>query len=480
MTPRVGEGTVLDNDTIVALATPPGEGGLAVVRVSGPRAFEIARRVFRGGGFGRGRPAPRRAVYGILFGPGGGESVSSQDVDVIDQVVALPFLGPGSYTGEDTVEFFCHGGRMAAALAVEACRAAGAAPAPAGEFTRRAFLNGRLSLDQAEAVADLIQAESAPAARAAVGQMRGGLDAELRAIESPLLGLLTELEGSLEFSDDEDVEPDPARVAAVLRESLAGLDRLLELAPAGRLLREGVHVVLAGPPNAGKSSLFNLLLGEDRALVDAEAGTTRDVVVARRQRASGLYVLHDTAGLRDAPGRVEGMGIARARRAVDDADIVLDLRAVDADAPRGTVAAGGESGPVVIPVVTKMDLADGGALPPGAPPPGTFPPGTLAVSNVTGQGRDAIWDAIETAAATFDVGRAVALGVALNERHRHKLGLCRDELETLVASVGRDAPGAEVVGTVLSSILGNLGEVSGRVFSEQLLDSVFQRFCVGK
>lgn len=458
--------------TVVARATPEGEGGLAVIRISGPDAMAIAKRVFRGPGFGGDEgvePAARRAVYGILHEPVVMEADEAERLDVIDEILALPLPGPRSYTGEDTVEFFCHGGREVAARAVAACRAAGAEPAAPGEFTRRAFLNGRLTLDQAEAVADLIQAGSEQAARAAIAQLRGGLDAELGAVEWPLLDLLVRLEGSLEFVDDDDdvaaVPPDEIRLT--LEEARDGIDDLLALAPAGRLLRDGVHVVLAGPPNAGKSSLFNRLVGRDRALVDDEPGTTRDVVTASVRRGGRRYVLHDTAGLRDEAGRVESMGIARARETAAGADLVLML--ADAATPAWPAM---ENAPVTLRVLTKADLVPAGA---GARTD------AIATSSLTGAGLDALWEAIEQQVARWRLDDAVSLGVVLNERHRHRLAECRDELTQLLALHARDpAPGAEVTGTLLAALLARLGEISGRVFSEQLLDGVFRRFCVGK
>ena len=467
--------------TVVARATPEGEGGLAVIRISGPDAMAIARRVFRGPGFGGDEdpggagPVARRAVYGILHEPLMSEVDEDQRLEVIDEILALPLPGPRSYTGEDTVELFCHGGREVAARAVAACRAAGAEPAPPGEFTRRAFLNGRLTLDQAEAVADLIQAGSEQAARAAIAQLRGGLDAELGAVEWPLLDLLVRLEGSLEFVDDDDdvAAVPPKEIRLTLEEARDGIDDLLALAPAGRLLREGVHVVLAGPPNAGKSSLFNRMLGSDRALVDDEPGTTRDVVTASVRRGGRLYVLHDTAGLREDAGRVEAMGISRARETAAGADLVLMLAdaAAKPDWPAPVPGTGPAPAPAWLRVLTKVDLA----------PPVDAGADAIATSSVTGAGLDALWGAIENQVAQWRLDDAVNLGVVLNERHRHRLAECRDELTQLLALHAHDpAPGAEVTGTLLASLLARLGEISGRVFSEQLLDGVFRRFCVGK
>lgn len=460
--------------TIVARATPEGEGGLAVIRLSGTEAAAIAGRVFRGPSL-----RARGVVYGVLHEPLGAPREGEQPLDVIDEILALYLPGPGSYTGEDTVEFFCHGGRQVAARAVRACQAAGAVAAPPGEFTRRAFLCGRLTLDQAEAVADLITAGSELAARAAVAQLRGGLDAELGAVEWPLLDLLARLEGSLEFSDDDADGADvPAAEARRILDAARGdVDRLLELAPAGRLLREGIHIALVGAPNAGKSSLFNRLVGSDRALVDPEPGTTRDVVSAPVRRGGRLYVLHDTAGLRevDAAARVEAQGIARAREAARDADLVLAVEdATCAGASGDGVAARDErpGAPPVLRVLAKCDLIAGA----------TAAAAAIPTSSLTGAGLDALWAAIEEQVAAWGLEEAANLGVVLNERHRQRLLECRDELAHLVALLdgGGGAPGAEVIGTLLASLLARLGEVSGRVFTEQLLDGIFQRFCVGK
>jgi len=452
----------MDLETIVAVATPEGEGGLAVVRLSGPEAFTMAKQVFESRHFDRDIES-HKAVYGILF------SLNEKDETSypIDQALALPLCGPNSYTGEDTVEFFCHGGRMAARMVVTACRRVGARPAGPGEFTRRAFLNGKLSLDQAEAVADLIHAESEASARGAIRQLLGGLDGQLSGIEDPLLLLLSRIEGSLEFVEEEEVAVPPEEIIGTLKSARQKVDELLAMAPAGRLLREGIHVVLAGAPNVGKSSLFNALLEEDRAIVDGEAGTTRDVVSARVVRDGRVFLFHDTAGLRDNPARVEKMGIDRTWKKVNEADIVLLLTESlevdpellpDCEAP-------------VIPVRTKSDLSFA---------PKQIKDNELSVSSHTGQGLDDLWSALDLVVRGFKIQEAVSLGVVLNERHLHKLSSCGSDLQILIHELETGDPGDEVTGTMLSSILSQLGEVSGRVFTEHLLESVFQRFCVGK
>ncbi|MBE0567133.1 MAG: 50S ribosome-binding GTPase, partial [Krumholzibacteria bacterium] len=381
---------------------------------------------------------------------------------VLDEVLLVSMRAPATYTREDVVEVHCHGGVAAQRAVLRLFCRLGARPAEPGEFTRRAFLHGKLSLDQAEAVADLIAAEGEQVARGALNQLRGGLARELAAVEAPLLDLLARLEGSFEFLDEEGMGPAPAAVAAELATAVLGIDRLLAMAPAGRLLRDGVEVVLSGPVNAGKSALFNALLGQERAIVDDEAGTTRDVVSARVVRGGTVYVLHDTAGLRDDPGRVESKGIARTRRQVAEADIVL---AVD----DGAAAAPPPGRAAVIAVRSKCDLG------------GPTAEGTLATSAVTGEGVEALWAAIDAAVGRLRLGDAVALGVVLNERHAARLSECRGDLADLAALAGQDPPaGDEVLGSMLASILARLGEVSGRVFSEQLLNTVFKKFCVGK
>jgi tRNA modification GTPase len=480
-----------NQDTIVAVATPPGEGGLAVVRMSGARAVEIANAVFRNREFHRDCRS-HRAYYGAAVWPeskAGGSfpgAAGRQAGALLDDVVALPMLAPRSYTGEDTVEFFCHGGRVTARVIVEACQAAGARAAGPGEFTRRAFLNGRLSLDQAEAVADLIRAEDELAAAAALEQLRGGLDRELTGIEKPLRDLLAELEGSLEFSEHEEIAIPQNRIAGALAEALTRLRDLSALSVAGRYLRRGVHVVLLGAPNVGKSSLLNALLGRERVLVDHEPGTTRDVVSETITRDDCRFIFFDTAGLRREAGRVEAMGIEKTLQVAADADIVLALQ----EAPAGPEAEDGRpvdaeavfpcpvmnrSGCVVLPVWTKIDLVqterDHVASPGGE---------ALPTSAVKGWGLEELWLRIQETVDRERMRQVAAMGVFLNDRHRDKLGRCEDQLRELQDLLQSGDPGQEVIATLLATTLAELGEVSGRVFTENLLDDVFSRFCVGK
>lgn len=455
----------MKESTIVALATPAGSGGLAVLRLSGPDAVAVAGRVFTARRFGPDMPS-HVAVYGILHTPKSNPEDELTAVSEIDRCLALPLLGQRSYTGENTVEFHCHGSPAVTRRALAACREAGAVPAVAGEFTRRAFLNGRLSLDQAEAVADLIGATGDQAARAALRQLEGGLDDELRRLERPLLDVLARLEGSFEFLDDEGVDVPAMETARIVEEAIAGIDRLLALAPAGHLLRDGVQVVLTGPPNAGKSSLFNALVGEERAIVDEEPGTTRDVVSARVQREGLVFVFHDTAGLRATAGRVEHKGMDRARSAAQGADVVLDLHGPGRD---GAPLPEDLTAPVLV-VGTKADLSEEMS---------TIV--DIMTSAMDGRGLDELWARLLEEVRDHRLDEAVSLGVVLNERHRGRLAQCRGDLTELEILLASERPaGDEVVGTMLASILGRLGEITGRVFTEQLLEQVFRKFCVGK
>ena len=451
------------HETIVAIATPEGAGGLAVVRVSGEGALAIARVLFRPA-----RPGTALASHRARFG-----LVVSAAGEALDEALVLPLLAPRSYTGEDTVEFHCHGGRMPARRVLDACVAAGARPAGPGEFTRRAFMNGRLSLDQAEAVADLIHAEDELTAVAALAQLRGGLRQEVAAIEAPLRDLLADLEGSVEFGEAglaRNVGRE--RIAADLRVACGGLDRLLALAPAARRLRDGVRVVLAGPPNSGKSSLFNALMGRERALVDAEPGTTRDVVSASVRYGGLTFVLHDTAGLRLGGGRVEGRGMDLARAAVAEADIVLwlhDLAAPAAVGPDEAVVMDGRAR--LLRVGTKSDLASGAF--------GTADD-VVATSARTGAGVEALKEALLATADAADMREVARAGLLLNTRHQYRLMEAREPLAELLAAAETGEAGEEIVASLLGAVLARLGEISGRIFTEQVLGDIFARFCVGK
>ena len=326
----------LPTTTIAAFSTAPGRSGIAVLRLSGPAAAAIADRVFTAGSLSaappcKDQPADRlarldgyRALYGYVHRP-------DCPGEPIDEAIALRFVAPRSYTGEDTVEFSVHGSAAVRAALLDSVVAAGAELAGPGDFTRRAVLHGRKDLVQAEAIADLIDASVSRSARAALDQLSGRLSAALAALREPLYDALAALHLAIEYPEHDEAAPDTGHALDTARSVGAGLDRLILTHRQGRLLREGLEVVLAGAPNAGKSSLFNALVGEMRAIVTAHAGTTRDRVEVALDLDGLAIRLSDTAGLRPDAGEIERLGIEQTHRALETADLAFWL--LDAAAP---------------------------------------------------------------------------------------------------------------------------------------------------
>ncbi len=444
---------------VAAIATAPGPAGIAVVRLSGAGALAVADRLCPGA-----KVPPSAQPAGTfrlrrLRDPATGER--------LDEALVLVFRAPRSYTGEDAVELQVHGGRAAPRRVLSALLAAGAAPAGPGEFSRRAFLNGRLPLDRAEAVMDLVAAQSDRAAVAAAEQLAGALGRRTDAAYDALLALCADVEATLDF-DEEDAPGllPPERFAARAEAVRADLAALAATFREGRLLREGALVVLSGPPNAGKSTLFNALLGADRAIVDAEPGTTRDSIEEGLVLGGVPVRLADTAGLRDGTTGVEREGIGRAKALAAGAD--LELRLVPPGAPPPDAP-----GPRTILVFSKCDL-------PGAAAPGAVPPGAVRASARTGEGLDVLRAAILDRLGAEPAG-AGAQGAAVNARH---LALLRTALAALDAACAAYRAGGEEAAAPAAARLREaaeaLGSITGRRYDEDLLDTVFGRFCVGK
>ncbi len=444
------------SDPIAALSTAPGRAALAVIRVSGRGALDVAGRVVRGF-----QPTPARQTRLARFlDETGGE---------IDRGLYVVYLGPQSYTGEDLVELSCHGGVAVATALLTALHAAGARPAAPGEFTRRAVLNGKLDLIQAEAVGDLIDATAPIQARAAVHQLEGGLSRRLAALREDLLGALALLSYDIDFPEEDDGPLPPERVTARLAELRDRLEALLATAPAGERLRAGALMVLAGRPNAGKSSLFNALLGADRAIVTETPGTTRDAIEAATEFGGWPVRLVDTAGLHASDHPIERLGIEVSHRYLASADLVLLCveagRALDPDERRLAESAGC---PVLV-ARTKADLAgDGGGDGEG-----------VAVSSVTGAGLDAIRR--EAVARVFAAGQPQARLEPALTRERHRLALARAR-DAVVLAVGEAGPRGDAVLAAhhLQEAARVLEELVGTVDVEAVLDRLFASFCVGK
>jgi tRNA modification GTPase len=483
-----------DADVIAAVVTGAAAGAVSIVRLSGPGALAVAARVFAPAGAPPGAPpagwapASHRVYYGEARAPDGGR---------LDEVLALAMRAPRSYTAEDVVELHAHGGGVCAGRVLAATLAAGARRARPGEFTLRAFLNGRLDLAQAEAVGALVSARTPAAADSALAGLGGGLGAEIAALRAACLGALAELDARLDF--DEDLPPlDEPALLASLAAVRARVDAALATARAGRLLRAGLQVALVGRPNVGKSSLLNALAGAERAIVSDLAGTTRDVVEAGVVVGGVPLTLLDTAGVRAAPAdRVEAAGVARSLAAAGAADLVVMVAdaaagwgAEDAavfaevfggEAAAGEAAGGGGGGsraPALL-VLNKGDLAaaDGG----GAAPPAAARAAFAAVvrtSAATGEGLEALRGALLDAAGAPELA-AGGLGWAVNERQGEALLRAREALARVAASAAAALP-HDFWTIDLSAAVAALGEVSGAEVGEEALDAIFSKFCIGK
>ncbi len=445
-------------DTIAAVATPPGRGGVGIVRVSGPLAPAIAESLL-------GRcPAPRYALFACFRDAGGG---------VLDRGLALYFPAPASFTGEHVLELHGHGGPVVMDLLLGRVCALGARPAAPGEFSQRAFLNGKLDLVQAEAVADLVAAGTAEAARAAVRSLEGALSSRVADLGERLVALRTHVEGAIDFAEEDIEFLTESAVDRRLEDLLRGLAGLEEQAHRGRLLQEGIQAAIVGRPNVGKSSLLNRLAGRETAIVSEVPGTTRDLLRESLDLDGVPLRLVDTAGLRDSTDPVEREGVRRAWDALARADHVL-LVVDDRDAPAAEDRALLDripAGPAVTVVRNKIDLT-GGA--PGRVA-ATGAPVELRVSARTGAGIDALRTHLRGGAGSVD-GAGV---FAARRRHLDALRRTRERLfEGRRQWRAHHAP--ELLAEDLRAAHRALGEITGAFTSDELLGRIFSTFCIGK
>ena len=442
-------------DTMAAISTPPGEGAIAVVRLSGEGAVAVADKLFRGSARPSEFPAHLQHFGTIINGD-----------TVVDEVLVSVHRAPASYTGEDLVEISCHGGTLVSARILELCLRAGARAARPGEFTERAFLNGKMDLTQAEAVIDLIRAKTDLALRSATEQLEGSLGRRIAALRDELIALNAHVEASLDFAD-EDIAPDDgeklrARLSAVEK----NISDLLATAEGGRILREGVRVVLYGPTNAGKSSLLNRLLGFDRAIVSESHGTTRDTVEEAINLRGISVRLFDTAGLREAADAVERAGIARTERSLEQAD--LSLFVADRNAPRLADFKPSRSDRAELIVLNKSDLPEH---------PDWRGIQAVRISCLTGAGLPELEEEMfaRLAGGTLQAESAVAINARHRDCLRRALEACNRAQDTLTSGLTADCYAVD-----LKQALAAVGEVIGAVDYEQILDSVFGQFCIGK
>jgi len=458
-------------DTIAAIITAHAAAPVGIVRVSGPDAFSIGGRVFRGSGFNAAHAESHRIYYGHVHHP--------QTQEMLDEVLLLTFRRPRSYTGEDTIELSCHGGTYVLGQVLSAVLTAGARHAEPGEFTLRAFLNGRMDLAQAEAVADLIQARSARALRSALQQREGFLSRRIAALRRQALEAAATIEAWLELDEDES-PPDAGSLRASLSQCAASIESLLRTSEVGKIVREGFRIAIVGRPNVGKSTLLNALAGRDRALVTPTAGTTRDVVSDTITLGGFNLTLYDTAGIRPAKGMVEEAGIQRAIEMASQADGVLFVL----DARRGFTT--GDQAvlqsinrPLIAVLWNKRDavpesrlrkLLDTQIATNDVTP-------VLTVSALTGAGLDVLESVLNQ--HVRQASESSENEIVVRERHAEAL---RRALESLQASFRHLEGSDEIVlaAEELRRASDHLGAIIGETTSEDVVREVFARFCLGK
>jgi tRNA modification GTPase len=457
------------NDTITAIATPPGEGGLGIIRISGEKALGIALQLFHpASGKIMQEPAPQKVLFGEVRDPASGQCV--------DEILLTFFKAPKSYTAEDVIEISAHGGTWITTKILELVLAQGARLAEPGEFTRRAFTNGRLDLTQAEAVADVIESASDKALNSALSQLKGGLSKRLNTLHENLLSAQAQLEASIDFSEDgltfESRETTEKNIHQVEQE----LRKLVDTFRHGKIVREGMRVTLVGKPNVGKSSLLNALLQEDRAIVTPIAGTTRDTLEERARIKDIHITLIDSAGLRDNPEMIEEEGIERTRAALQKADLALVMfdtsEGLD-DNDQLLMQEVGEKPRLI--VLNKSDL------------PASWRPEQiknflagdepLVMSAKSGAGFDSLKESIYQKAIAGE--RAGEFLIITRERHRDHLQQAAQALHNAGNSL-KEGHSEELVAVDVTLAMEHLGIILGKTFEEDLLDKIFGQFCIGK
>ncbi|NPV53127.1 MAG: tRNA uridine-5-carboxymethylaminomethyl(34) synthesis GTPase MnmE [Firmicutes bacterium] len=457
-------------ETIAAISTPIGEGGIGIIRISGNKAHEIAKRLFRrADGMPVDRLQPRRVLHGFVFHPQTGES--------LDEVLLWFMPGPRSYTRQDIVEISCHGGVVSLQAVLEAVLKCGARLAEPGEFTRLAFMNGRIDLAQAEAVIDVIRARTDASRRVAMAQLAGSLSKEVGAIRHDVLGVLATIEASIDFPDDVG-EQETGRIYDVIVDLADRIRKLLSTADSGRIYREGISVVIAGRPNVGKSSLLNALARKSRAIVTDIPGTTRDIIEEFVDIHQIPVRLIDTAGLRESLDLVERLGVERARQELEAADlalVVLDASEGIRDGDRQIVDHMKPGRPWII-ALNKSDLEhkiaeeEIQALAPGVP--------LVMVSAETGMGLGDLEDAIAGAVLRGRVPPRESCVVA-NVRHKQALERSLDALADAQASLRAGTP-LDLVAVDVREAIEALGEITGETASADVIERIFADFCIGK
>ena len=452
------------DDTIAAISTPIGEGGIAIIRVSGPRAFDVGERIFHGKN-GRVSEFPSHTLHFGAIGRNG---------EMIDQVMLGVMRAPRTYTKEDTIEINCHGGVLTARKILALCLQNGARLAEPGEFTKRAFLNGRLDLTQAEAVMDLIRAKSDRAHTAAIHELEGHLSRKIAQAREQLITILAHIEAHIDFPE-EDIAPETREKLLLQTEAvLAFIQSLLATAHEGKILRQGISVAIVGRPNVGKSSLMNALVGSDRSIVTPVPGTTRDTIEEAASISGIPFRLTDTAGIRKTNDAIEQIGVERSRKVLETSEIALIV--LDSSEPFAAMdneLVNQIQGKKILLVLNKIDLPKRLQL-----PYDVAAIESVSVSAITGEGLNTLQDKLVTIAYSGTVGSA-SMGVAINERHKASLESANKYL-TECYQLFHSNNSLEIIAQQLRSGLNAIGEITGKTATEDILSKIFTTFCIGK
>ncbi len=458
----------LNTDTITAISTPPGPGGLGIVRVTGPDALSVARLIFTPtGGWHAFPPEPRKAMVGLVHPPGTPD-------DPIDKTVFLYFASPASYTGEDTVEFTAHGGPLIMRALLEAAVGGGARLAEPGEFTRRAFLNGRMDLSQAEAVALLIHASTDAARKAMLNQVEGAMGNAAHSLKKDLLEAKVILESAIDFPEEEDLgDLDLEQVERILQKGARKAGALLATGKEGVALGAGLSVVIAGTPNVGKSSLLNALLEEEKAIVHEMAGTTRDSIEGCINVQGVPVRVIDTAGIRQGADEIEVEGVLRTRKQIDKADLIMVVVDLSQQLSHGDLSLlketeGSASTRVV--VANKADLAPAGI---------ELPEDALWVSAKTGEGIEDLKRAIYTSCFEERTLDRTEGAMVVSVRQAEALRGARDACLRAHRGIKNHVE-PECLAVDVDEALMHIGQLTGEVTSDDVLERIFENFCIGK
>ena len=447
--------------TICAISTAPGIGGIAVIRISGQQAIPLADKVFRGSHSLADTPANT-----IRYG----EIVNKSEV--LDNVLCSVFRTPHSFTGEDTVEIACHGSQYVQQAIVHALIDAGCAQAEPGEFTKRAFLNGKLDLTEAEAVADLIAAQSKAEKDLALAHLKGGVSAEMKSLRDQLLTLTSLLELELDFADHEELEfADRTELAELAERIRQKLTSLIDSFQLGNAVKNGVPVAIVGPVNAGKSTLLNALLGEEKAIVSDIPGTTRDAIEDCLYINGLQFRFIDTAGLRETSDTIENIGISRSKAAAEKAQVILYVCSLTepAQVDEEAIRAWQNSGKTVLRIQNKADLVGAQTVENG--------PDTLTLSakyDSLEPLKQAIYDAAGVKASQFELSATIS-----SARHYEALVRAREAIERVQQGMSEGLSG-EFLSMDLHDCLDAIGEITGEITNDEVLGNIFSKFCIGK